>query len=903
MDTNNMALAPDAVEIRQFLELAAPTPGRINLTSIKEVSNPDGTLAKPIIEGGRFTNMDDATAWCVVQAMGGAGVYCTLNEVDHTFTKAKPKKAHIRAAMVVHADADPRPYVNDPALDDDGNEAAAAKHYAAEKAAILAKVEALPLRPTMAWDSGNGIGVAYKLTYAEHTKNTDPEFVKAEEHNRALRMYFGEHGDAGTENADRVLRVPGTPNFPSAKKRSIRKTASMSRLIESGGRTYKLAEVAEHFPPVPKPTGTATGPPAGTRDGRSRGKGRRRTTAPAGEAPALVLEDVFQNKALAYLIRHGKDPVAVAKDAEATEAAEELAASDELADAVSNEGDTAEGGEAAAATAPKVRDWSDRSNLALHLCARLYRMSITEGEIHEIAFDPANKGFDHFHRQPDDDAKERAFARAMEVAADTSYRKFWFVKNKDGDWVLPPSESNLRVALRKMRLRLRYNEFNGKDEFMGAGITLLGKSEDGGETKVMDDQAYALLHGYLRKRYGLNFKSDGRTDSLKDVLNFISKSDPYHPVKDWFEALPVWDKVPRIERLLPDYCGGPDTPYQRDVGACLFKSIVKRIYDPGCELHELPVFEGGQGNGKTSLCKLLSIMPKRWYTAKVPLAEEDKKVIEATIGKLFVEIEEMQQKRGAVVDKIKAFISGNSETARLAYGRFPSTILRSWVMVGTTNDAQYLSDPTGNRRFLPLTVGPAKDSIKLDRIKADLQQLYAEALYRVMELNEPYRINKDHWTAAAMVTRSRMLDDPFTGPLTDAVSPAMDRLHNVPLRVKAEELYKVLDLAVAYADNVKGKRVKDVMTLMESACGGSWSHQQDMRFDGKSGPKRPGFILRSEGRLGEPETLVVSSWGKGDSREVFVGTTDEGADWIAERKREFAQTHGSREGADDDCPF
>jgi len=73
----------------------------------------------------------------------------------------------------------------------------------------------------------------------------------------------------------------------------------------------------------------------------------------------------------------------------------------------------------------------------------------------------------------------------------------------------------------------------------------------------------------------------------------------------------------------------------------------------------------------------------------------------------------------------KQFLSVQEDRARLSYGRRAVTLPRRCVFAGTANEEQFLADPTGGRRFWPVSV-PSK--IDIVAIVNDRDQIFAEAL-------------------------------------------------------------------------------------------------------------------------------------------------------------------------------
>jgi putative DNA primase/helicase len=81
---------------------------------------------------------------------------------------------------------------------------------------------------------------------------------------------------------------------------------------------------------------------------------------------------------------------------------------------------------------------------------------------------------------------------------------------------------------------------------------------------------------------------------------------------------------------------------------------------------------------------------------------------------------------------MKDFITKNADTHRKAFARRAVTVPRQSILIGTTNDQEYLKDPTGGRRFWPVRVG----QVDFKALIRDRDQLWAEAkmCYQLGEL-------------------------------------------------------------------------------------------------------------------------------------------------------------------------
>jgi hypothetical protein len=106
-------------------------------------------------------------------------------------------------------------------------------------------------------------------------------------------------------------------------------------------------------------------------------------------------------------------------------------------------------------------------------------------------------------------------------------------------------------------------------------------------------------------------------------------------------------------------------------------------------------------------------------------------------GAWILEIPELTGFSKADVRAIKAFMSRQTDRARLAYARRAGSFPRQCIFIGSTNDREYLKDDTGGRRFWP--VACEVEEIDTDALERHVDQIWAEAfaMYRKMRDNQP----------------------------------------------------------------------------------------------------------------------------------------------------------------------
>lgn len=347
--------------------------------------------------------------------------------------------------------------------------------------------------------------------------------------------------------------------------------------------------------------------------------------------------------------------------------------------------------------------------------------------------------------------------------------------------------ANLCTILRRAPeyATLRFNEMAVVPEVNGAQMT---------------DAQLGLVREAIERAYGF---SPG-ADSLSQAIVAVSSERSHHPVREYLSGL-VWDQLARLDTVCERIIHAEPTPINVTVVRAWFIAAVARAMKPGCKVDTALVFVGPQGCFKSTFFRVLAGR----YFSDTAVDIESKDAMMQINGAWIYELGELDHVTSkAHAGRLKAFVTSQVDKYRPPFARAVLPQPRSNVIVGSTNEDQFLNDPTGDRRFHCIRINGRVD---IDALKEERDQLWAEAVVAynggeawwltqeaeaaLRESSEAFRV-VDPWEGAVatwlevpklgtakVITSQRILVDVLGMRLQDVDQKASNRLAAIMKRL------------------------------------------------------------------------------------------------------------------------
>lgn len=238
--------------------------------------------------------------------------------------------------------------------------------------------------------------------------------------------------------------------------------------------------------------------------------------------------------------------------------------------------------------------------------------------------------------------------------------------------------------------------------------------------REVTDSDVTRICEWLEINVGLDVAPNSQ--KLNGAITVVSERNRTDAVCEYLDEL-EWDHKPRLASMLHRLFGAQDTPLNGAMGTKWMIGAVMRAQRPGSKVDHMLVLQGRQGAGKSRAVADLA-GHDFFGDGLPPLSSKD--ASDYLRGPWIIEMAELDAMSKAETTAAKAFLTRTHDRYRGAYQRRTQDHPRRCTFIGTTNEAAFLRDSTGNRRFWPVEVG----EVDHQAIRDDRDQLWAEAMHR-----------------------------------------------------------------------------------------------------------------------------------------------------------------------------
>ena len=290
------------------------------------------------------------------------------------------------------------------------------------------------------------------------------------------------------------------------------------------------------------------------------------------------------------------------------------------------------------------------------------------------------------------------------------------------------------------------------------GKVKIGCAEDNVQWSMVNGQWIQLDERVLCSIRGQIAADTGKRVLKQDVRDVLNSdfSRLSHPVREYVEALPAWDSRDRVKELCRHVSAQEPQYFEWTLHKWLVAAVATWMSDLSSN-HEIFVLIGAQGIYKTTFFRHLLPPQLRmyfWENAHNSFSSKDDHL--ALAENCLVEIEEIDLQSPRDISELKALATSEKVKERRPYARFREEKHRLASFCGSGNQERFLSDETGNRRWLCHKVDHIDDprtwGLDYDQLYAQLRDELRQGFRywfdpdeqrRVERQNEAFRIESD----------------------------------------------------------------------------------------------------------------------------------------------------------------
>lgn len=291
---------------------------------------------------------------------------------------------------------------------------------------------------------------------------------------------------------------------------------------------------------------------------------------------------------------------------------------------------------------------------------------------------------------------------------------------------------NVEALLRFYKIQVRYNEISKDQEIYIPG-------HDGRTDNIQEANNNRII--------SLAARHEIPTARVPSFIDVVAENNRYNPVRDWIQTRD-WDGTPRLTNFIATV--RPHEGFDAHTADMMIRlwmlSCVAAVFKVPCE-GEAPfstagvlVLQGDQGCGKTTWFRNLAPRGTGWIGEGRSVDPNKKDTMMGALRFWIAELGELESTLKRDMAMLKAFITDTQDVIRIPYSKKHSVFPRRTVFGASVNQAEFLSDLTGNRRWwcIPVRTIDNAHGIDMQQVWAEVYSLYEDGAswYPTEEQNE-----------------------------------------------------------------------------------------------------------------------------------------------------------------------
>lgn len=250
------------------------------------------------------------------------------------------------------------------------------------------------------------------------------------------------------------------------------------------------------------------------------------------------------------------------------------------------------------------------------------------------------------------------------------------------------------------------------------------------------------------------------TDKFNIFIESEIISPDYNPFIEYFENSEPWDGKTDYIQQLSETVETYDQEHFKKTLQRYFVGTLDCLIEEDAVNDVCLVFQSGQGIGKTRWMR--SLLPKKFQSEYLYEGNIDTKNKDHTMylsQYWFIHLDELETLKSNDISAIKSYITRQRISERKAYGRYKTSFIRRASFLGSVNDDKFLTDITGNRRWLVFKVKNInyEHNVDIDKLWSQIYYLWKEGYKHWFDIDEIKVINQINEQFRSMSAEEEMI--------------------------------------------------------------------------------------------------------------------------------------------------